>query len=259
LFDTYEEQPMKHHDQVADAFGTTAAAYLTSHVHATGADLDALAASIAATPGAAVLDMGCGAGHASFAVAPHAASVVAYDIAPPMLATVAAAAAQRGLANIATQQGAAEHLPFDDDRFDWIISRMSAHHWYDVPRALGEARRVLKPGGRVLLIDIAGCDHPLLDTHLQAVELLRDGSHIRDYRADEWVSLFAAAGFEATVRERWRIALEFGSWVARMRTPELHVGAIRSLWANAPDEVRQYFDVQTDGSFKLDALMIDAS
>lgn len=249
---------MKHHDQVADAFGSTAASYLTSQVHATGADLQTLAAAVAATPGAAVLDMGCGAGHASFAVAPHAGSVVAYDIAPQMLATVASAAQERGLSNIRTQQGAAEKLPFDDASFDWVVSRMSAHHWHDVPLALAEVRRVLKPGGRVLFIDIAGSGHPLLDTHLQAVEELRDGSHIRDYRDDEWVAFFEAAGFEAVVRERWRLDIEFASWVARMRTPEVRVVAIQSLWASAPDEVREYFAVQQDGSFKLDALMVEA-
>jgi SAM-dependent methyltransferase len=249
---------MKHHDQVADAFGSTAAAYLTSAVHASGADLQTLAAEIGATPGAAVLDLGCGAGHASFAAAPHAESVVAYDIAPQMLATVAAAARERGLANIRTEQGAAEVLPFADASFDWVISRMSAHHWHDVPRALAEVRRVLKPGGRVLFIDVAGIDHPLLDTHIQAIELLRDGSHIRDYRADEWVALFAGAGFTAQIRERWRLPIEFASWVARMRTPEVRVAAIRSMWESAPDEVREYFDVQPDGSFKLDALMIEA-
>jgi len=250
---------MKHHDQVADAFGSTAASYLTSHVHATGADLQTLAAAIQSTPGAVVLDMGCGAGHASFAVAPHAKSVVAYDIAPQMLATVAAAASEHGLGNISTQQGAAETLPFDAASFDWVISRMSAHHWHDVPKALAEVRRVLKPGGKVLFIDIAGGDHPLLDTHLQAVELLRDGSHIRDYRDDEWLALFEAAGFRASIRERWRLPIEFASWVARMRTPEPRIVAIRSLWTNAPDEVRQYFEVQEDGSFQLDALMVEAS
>ncbi|ASV96848.1 class I SAM-dependent methyltransferase [Paraburkholderia aromaticivorans] len=249
---------MKHHDQVADAFGSTAAAYLTSPTHATGADLRTLAEAIAATPDATVLDMGCGAGHASFAAAPHAKAVVAYDIAPQMLATVEGAAKERGLDNIRTQQGAAEVLPFADHSFDWVISRMSAHHWHDVPLALAEVRRVLKPGGKVLFIDIAGSDHPLLDTHIQAIELLRDASHIRDYRADEWLALFAAAGLQASIRERWRIDIEFSSWVARMRTPEPRVVAIRSMWASAPDEVRHYFDVQEDGSFKLDALMIEA-
>jgi len=149
-------------------------------------------------------------------------------------------------------------LPFADASFDFVLSRMSAHHWHDVPAALAEVRRVLKPQGRVLFVDIAGADHPLLDTHIQAVELLRDGSHIRDYRADEWLALFQQAGFKAEVRSRWRLPLQFDTWVARMRTPPERVTAIRSLWTNAPDEVREYFAVQDDGSFELDALMVEA-
>jgi ubiquinone/menaquinone biosynthesis C-methylase UbiE len=249
---------MKHHDQVADAFGSTAAAYLTSPSHASGADLATLAAEIAATPGASVLDLGCGAGHVSFAVAPHARAVTAYDISPQMLATVVATARERGLGNIGTQLGAAEALPFSDAAFDWVVSRFSAHHWHGVPRALAEVRRVLKPGARVLFVDVAGADHPLVDTHLQAVEVLRDGSHVRNYRADEWLALFAGAGFTARIRERWRLPMEFDSWVARMRTPEVRVAAIRSLWSGAPDEVREYFAVQPDGSFMLDVLMVEA-
>ncbi len=91
--------------------------------------------------------MGCGAGHASFAIAPHAKEVVAYDIAPPMLATVEAAARERGLGSIRTQQGAAESLPFEDGYFNWAVSRMSAHHWRDVPAALREVRLVFAPSG----------------------------------------------------------------------------------------------------------------
>ncbi|WP_175816133.1 class I SAM-dependent methyltransferase [Burkholderia diffusa] len=249
---------MKHHDQVADAFGTTAAAYLTSTVHATGADLQALADAVRATPDAAVLDLGCGAGHASFAVAPHVRDVVAYDLAAPMLATVAAAARERGLANIRTQQGPAERLPFEAGTFDWVISRMSAHHWHDVSAALAEVRRVLKPGGRVLMIDIAGNDHPLLDTYLQAAEVLRDASHVRDYRADEWLAMFRGAGFDAHVQSRWRLPIDFDTWVERIRTPADSVAGIRALWAHAPDEVRGYYAVQPDGSFEHDALLIDA-
>jgi ubiquinone/menaquinone biosynthesis C-methylase UbiE len=250
---------MKHHEQVADAFGSTAAAYLTSQVHATGADLQNLAATFAATCGnATVLDMGCGAGHASFAVAPHVKQVVAYDIAPQMLATVEGAAKERGLTTIRTQQGAAETLPFDDASFDWAISRMSAHHWRDVPKALAEVHRVLKPGGRLKFIDIAGIDDPLFDTHIQAIEVLRDASHIRDYRADEWVAMLNAAGFDARVTERWRLPLEFEAWVTRMRTPAERVTAIKSMWTSAPEEVSQYFGVKDDFSFELDALMIEA-
>lgn len=249
---------MKHHDQVADAFGSTAAAYLTSAVHATGADLQELAREVGAKANAVVLDLGCGAGHVSFSVAPFAEKVVAYDIAEPMLKTVAGAAKERGLGNIDTKQGPAERLPFDNAHFDFVLSRMSAHHWHDVPAALKEVRRVLKPNGRAVFVDIAGADHPLLDTHIQAVEVLRDGSHIRDYRADEWLALFESAGFKAEITSRWRLPLQFDTWVARMKTPPERVSAIRSLWTYAPDEVREYFAVQDDGSFELDVVMVRA-
>ena len=92
-------------------------------------DLEWLAAAIAETPAAAVLDLGCGAGHASFAAAAAAREVVAYDLTEAMLRVVEQAAADRGLANIRTAQGRAERLPFADASFDWVISRYSAHHW----------------------------------------------------------------------------------------------------------------------------------
>ncbi|SDV47979.1 class I SAM-dependent methyltransferase [Chitinasiproducens palmae] len=256
---------MQQHDVVAGAFGATAASYLSSAVHASGADLGWLADTLRAveTPrhadGLHVLDLGCGAGHASFAVAPVSASVCAYDLSADMLHVVEAAAADRGLANVRTQQGVAERLPFEDASFDCAVSRMSAHHWRDVGSALAELHRVLRPGGRFLLIDVAGGDDPLCDSHFQAVELLRDGSHVRDYRRDEWLSMLADNGFQASVSDHWWLRMAFDTWVARMRTPPERVAAIRSLWSGAPDEVRQHYRVEADGSFQLEVLSFAAT
>jgi ubiquinone/menaquinone biosynthesis C-methylase UbiE len=138
---------VEHNGLVAQQFGSTARAYLESVTHATGEDLEILGREIAATPNAAVLDLGCGAGHASFAVSPHASSVTAYGLTAQMLAVVRRKASARGLSNITTVQGMAEVLPFADAHFDFVISRYSAHHWHDVHAALREVRRVLKPGG----------------------------------------------------------------------------------------------------------------
>jgi SAM-dependent methyltransferase len=249
---------MEHDVLVALQFGTTARAYLESVTHATGDELELLAKEVAAIPEAAVLDLGCGAGHASFAVAPHAASVTAYDLTPEMLAVVEREAAARGLPNIATVQGMAEELPFREAHFDCVISRYSAHHWHDVPAALREVRRVLKPGGRVLLIDTAGGETPLLDTHLQAVEILRDPSHVRDYSAREWLAFFREAGFTATLRQDWPLPIEFSGWIERQRTPPERVAAIHAVWSAAPDEVRGFFEVQQDGSFTMRKILIAA-
>lgn len=250
--------PLEHDVLVAQQFGSTAEAYLTSAAHAGGEDLRLLAERVATKPDARVIDVGCGAGHASFAVAPSASEVVAYDLTAEMLDIVRRTAAERGLANVTTAQGFAEELPFAGGHFDWAISRTSAHHWHNVPAALKEMRRVLKPGGRVLMIDTAGPEKPLLDTYLEAVELLRDPSHVRNYNRREWMAMFEAAGFIASVEGQWPLALDFEAWITRMRTPATRAEAILSLWQVAPDEVRDHFNVQPDGSFTIQKIMIEA-
>jgi len=202
------------------------------------------------------LDLGCGAGHVSFHVAPAVAEVVAYDLSEQMLAVVADAAQARGLSNVHTRLGAAESLPFADAEFDFVFSRYSAHHWSDLGLALREARRVLKPGGMAAFIDVMAPGLPLLDTHLQTVEVLRDTCHVRDYSCAEWLQQVGAAGLQVTSHSRQRLHIDFASWVERMRTPEVFRQAILALQQSVGDEVREYFEVTADGSFSFDVMVL---
>ncbi|UDQ89739.1 class I SAM-dependent methyltransferase [Xanthobacter autotrophicus] len=246
-----------HEAHVVEMFGPQAAAYVASAVHARGADLDALKALVEEARPARLLDLGCGGGHVSFTAAPFAGEVVAYDLSEDMLGAVAAEAKARGLANIATRQGVAERLPFADGSFDMVASRYSAHHWRDVPQALAEVRRVVKSGGQFVMMDVIAPEWPVADTFLQTVELLRDPSHGRDYSASEWTRLAEEAGFRVVRTAHRRLRLEFASWVARIRTPELHVAAIRSLMAGASADVAAHFEFEADGSFSIDTLTLE--
>lgn len=246
-----------HEAHVADMFGPQAAAYVASAVHARGADLEALAALVDEVRPQRLLDLGCGGGHVSFTAAAFAAEVVAYDLSADMLGAVVAEAERRGLTNISTELGVAEWLPFQDASFDFVASRFSAHHWRDVPTALAEVRRVLPAGGRAVMIDVIAPDWPVADSFLQTIELLRDPSHGRDYREAEWVDAAETAGLRVMRTARRRLFLEFASWVARIRTPELHVAAIRSLMAGASRDVVEHFEIQADGSFTLDTLTLE--
>lgn len=247
-----------HQALVHQQFGSTARAYLDSAVHAGGQDLQRLTELLAAEGATRVLDVGCGGGHASFAAAAAGAEVWACDPADEMLAVVAEAAQARGHHRLQTRKGVAEALPFGDAAFDAVITRMSAHHWHDVTAALGEIRRVLRPGGLFLMIDVAGAESALCDTWLQTVELLRDPSHVRNHAPSVWAALLAAAGFASGPADLWRLPIAFDPWIARMRTPPVAVAAIRHLWALAPEEVRRSRALADDGSFELDVAMFVA-
>lgn len=78
-------------------------------------------------------------------------------------------------------------------------------------------------------MDVVSPAAAALDTHLQAVELLRDPSHARDYRISEWSELLERAGFRMDRVESWRLRMEFATWTERMRTPPGAVAAIRAL------------------------------
>lgn len=246
-----------HHDNVEKQFGSQANAYLTSAVHASGRDLQRLAERLSAFPQARVLDMGCGAGHASFVAAQNVQQVVAYDLSSQMLEVVVGAAKEKGLDNITTRRGYAESLPFEDRTFDVVISRYSAHHWHDVGRALREVHRVLKPGGVVIVMDVMSPGQPVRDIWLQTVEALRDTSHVRNYSGGEWISFFNDANLITNTLFTDRLPLEFASWVARMRTPAALSEAIRLYQQSASAEVKAYFELQADGSFTSDTIVVE--
>lgn len=249
-----------HEALVAAQFGPHARAYVESADHATGADLARLAALAAARPRARVLDLGCGGGHVTYAVAPHASEVVAYDLSPAMLEAVSTEAKTRGLTNVRTEQGTAEALPFPDAAFDVVFTRMSAHHWHDVAAGLAGMRRVLRPGGLVAVVDVVAPEGSALhDTFLQTVEILRDPSHVRDYTPTQWLALLRAAGFQPSAPVMARLRLDFSGWIARIGTPDVQVHAIRALQVQMPPDVAERFAIEPDGSFTLDTAMFEAS
>jgi SAM-dependent methyltransferase len=246
-------------DLSARQFGISAANYLTSSVHATGADLERLMGLAGQTQPARALDLGCGAGHASFAMARGGARrITAYDPSSDMLAVVAQEAATRGHDAVETCAGAAEVLPFENNVFDLVVTRYSAHHWASVPRALAECARVTAPGGRLVIIDVIAPEMPLFDTALQVIEFLRDASHVRDYRISEWVAMQREAGFCEPTVIGWKLALDFKSWIARIGTPPARVAALQAVFAELPREVVEYFQIGPELSFATDSAWLEA-
>ena len=119
------------------------------------ADLGALLALL--DPTWTVGDLGCGTGTITAAIAPHVKFVHAIDASPAMLAS--ARERLMGVPNVRLSSGALESLPLDDASLDVAIMLLVLHHVAEPSRALSEVQRVLKPGGRLLVIDMRAHAH----------------------------------------------------------------------------------------------------
>jgi ubiquinone/menaquinone biosynthesis C-methylase UbiE len=236
-------------ESVRTQFGRVAANYAASAVHLDGLDLRAMREAWPLRGDELVLDAGTGAGHATLAFAPLVGRVITIDLAAPMLAQAERLAGERGVTNVEFRQGDVEHLPFEDERFDLVVSRFAAHHFPHPGRAVQELARVLKPNGAFLLVDVVSPEDPATDTFLNAIELLRDTSHVRDFSLAEWRAMFERAGLRFEELGTWPLRLEFDSWVARMETPAPAVAQIRTLLDDAPAEVRAALKVEADHTF----------
>lgn len=170
-----------------------------------------------------VLDLACGTGVVARRVAPLVSTsgqVTGFDLNPAMLAVAEAAAAADGL-SIAWCQGTVEVLPFQGATFDLVLCQHGLQFVPDRARALREMRRVLVPGGRLVVAVWQGLDrhpgfaalHEIIQRHLGGPGL---GGPFALGNADELRGLLDQAGFAD-------VAIDTGSFTARFPVPEQFV------------------------------------
>jgi ubiquinone/menaquinone biosynthesis C-methylase UbiE len=230
-------------------FAAVAANYASHPVMSSGPELGRMVEIGARSGAERVLDLGCGAGHTALAFAPRVAEVVAVDLAEAMLAEGRRLARERGIGNVDFRLGDVERLALPDSSFDVVTSRFSAHHYPAPERALAEVVRVLRPGGSFLLVDSVAPEAHVCDSYLNAIEVLRDPSHVRDHRVSEWEAMFASAGLTPTLLQRWGLELDFDSWVERIGTADPEIAALRRLFDRAPAEVREALVIGRPGPY----------
>ena len=252
------------HALVRRSFGPNAAAYSTSATQANATVLARLVAKVAPRARDRVLDVATGAGHSALALAPLVDRVIAADVTTEMLSEVRRNAAARGASNVVTVQAAAEALPFRASSFDVVVCRLATHHFAAVATALAEMARVLADAGRVVIFDTMVPEDDELDREINAIERLRDPSHVRNHRPSEWRALLARAGLEVAELETEAYdgsEKSLADWTARVRTPPEIVAGLRRMLASARPALRDVLRVQVDGDdvrFDLPRIVIVA-
>jgi ubiquinone/menaquinone biosynthesis C-methylase UbiE len=176
------------------------------------------------------LDVACGPGIIVEALARDAHEVVGCDITPQMLAKAEQRCKAAGLANVRFVPGKAESLPFGDAEFDVVVSRSALHHFLDPAVTLREMARVLKPGGRMVTVDVMASEDADEAALHNALEILRDPSHVRMLPRSELQRHLTDAGLTVDSCTTWVNHREAGEWMKIANAPE-RVGPLKVVMA----------------------------
>jgi ubiquinone/menaquinone biosynthesis C-methylase UbiE len=172
---------------VKNVFSKNRKVYVSSSTHSNSSDLTLLTEWLHSNSDMIVLDIATGGGHTAKRLSPYVKRVVATDITKKMLEN--AADHLIGYSNIDYIIADAEHLPFLNNTFDIVTCRIAAHHFPNPDQFICEVKRVLKEKGKFLLIDNIAPNNEIFDSFINRLEKIRDYSHVRSLKIDEWMVL----------------------------------------------------------------------
>jgi ubiquinone/menaquinone biosynthesis C-methylase UbiE len=174
------------------------------------------------------LDVACGPGIITVALAPRVREVVAFDLTAEMLSQARQRCTRSGFSNVTFRQGSATEMPFADGSFDAVVTRLSLHHFQHPAQPLAEMARVLKRGGAFVVADVSSSEVAEESELHNAIEILRDPSHVRMLPESELLGLISDAGLVVEHHTHWDEAREFEEWVRIVDDPD-RVSPVRTV------------------------------
>lgn len=227
-------------------FGAHAQGYTKSQSHAHGADLDVLIEALKPKVTDAALDVATGTGFTAVALARLARHVTGIDVTKEMLEEARRLANTEGLGNVEFEKGDALDIRYCDGSFDIVTTRRATHHFQDVPGFLREARRVLKPGGRLGVVDMSPPEGT--EAFCNKIEKLRDSSHMEAFPPSAWKSMVSGAGFQIGFARVLEEPVTLEKWLYPVETGGREEKEIRQAWTMASPQVMKLLcaDVKED-------------
>ncbi|MBS1878865.1 MAG: class I SAM-dependent methyltransferase [Actinobacteria bacterium] len=230
-------------ESIRDEFTHQTESFARSPVATRADTLDALVAMAPADPAARWLEVACGPGLISRALAGRVGSVHGVDLTPSMVEKAAAEARREGIENADFALGDATALDFEDASFDGAITRFSFHHIPGPRRVLEEMARVVRPGGFVIVADhLADSDRDAC-AWAGEIERLRDPSHWSCLTEEWFRTTGAAVGLELEESTVDPLEIDFEDWLARGSGAAVAAPLIERLLTEPPPRA---------GAFRVD-------
>ena len=158
----------------------------------------------------------CGLGRV---ISPLVASITELDATEAMLNIGRNEAEKAGLKNVDFKIGLAEELPFDDNSFDCVASRLAFHHFADINKVFAEMYRVLKKGEKLVILDMEARTEELREV-ADHFETLRDPSHVRCVSKAEIEKLSKEHKMDITFCQTIQIPVLLPAWLKLTKTPD---------------------------------------
>ncbi len=212
-------------DLIRERFTETAKSFGDYVLAGRGSEAEKLAAL--ATAGAEnasqwrALDLACGPGTFARALATRVRFVVGLDLTPALLLRARQALGEAGASAISVTAfacGDGNRMPFADGTFDLAVCGYSIHHMLHPARVIAELARIVRPGGRVAIVDMVARDGFDRELHTR-IERARDASHTQSLFAGEFQTLLQDAGMRALASELEEKTRNFDVWMNAMKVP----------------------------------------
>jgi ubiquinone/menaquinone biosynthesis C-methylase UbiE len=205
--------PKQNRQAIEDRFTATAKVFGDYAVVERKRLAETLAHMVGAAKTQKAADLATGPGTLALRFAHHVKWITAVDLTPAMLLRARETAKSEGLHNVGFLRADAQHLPIADSTLDLCVTSYSLHHIPDQARVVREMSRVVKPGGRVGIIDILVPDAPGASEAANAIEIARDPSHTRSLMRHEMMTLLDQAGLRLIDSKFEELERSFDHWL----------------------------------------------
>jgi ubiquinone/menaquinone biosynthesis C-methylase UbiE len=220
-----------HDSRILDQFTRQAAPFASAPAIRNEEALNRIVQWAGTGPDDTVLDVACGPGLLACAFARVAKHATGIDMTPAMLEQARKTEQEQGLKNVSWLPGNVYSLPFPPSQFSIVSSRFVFHHLQAPLAALNEMKRACKPGGRIVVADMAPV--PEKADALNAAERLRDPSHVRALPVDELRGLFTQVGLGAPQVTGYRMEGELEDLLSRSFPNEGDANRVRKIFADS--------------------------